>query len=204
MTFPCRASPSSSTYCLPVVKGSINPPRNKPVSCERIKQVLIGEKVLNKKIKRKVLVCCEGWPSTAMELAAWVEGGVVVLSVGSTKEERGLISDVIPNIRWVRSFETLIEELKDGLVVFQGSYNFVQLYLSKIPGMKKLEGRVVVIMASIRMRRDVIFNKLNLVWRRIRHGAIGGVTTSCWSLGIPNFLRRFNSKILRSMQEELH
>ena len=87
MTFQCQASPSSSTYCVPVVKGSINPPCNKPVSCDRIKQVLIGEKVLNKKIKRRVLLCCEGWPSTAMELAAWVEGGVVVLSVVPRRKE---------------------------------------------------------------------------------------------------------------------
>ena len=188
-SLPCRASPCSKSIGACSVKGSINPPSCKPVNCGRSKQVLIGKRVVNRKIKMRLLVCCELWPSTALELTPWSEEGVIVFSVGSNEEERKLISETVGNIYWISSFEDFVDEMRDGLIIFQGTQEFIQSQLLQIPGLGNYEGRIMVIMPSVRLRGGSIFHKLKLSWKRIRHGAIGGVTLDCWSLGLPRKLK---------------
>ena len=159
-----------------------------------VKQEITGVRAHVKLDGWSCLVCSEGWPSGALGIS-WLKDKTNLVVYCSMRRDLLLATQSVLKDMTFVSFEAAMSiwEENNVMTIIQGSVKFCEDCFRYSE--RYYCSHTIVIIPYCRFRRNE-FKGRNLKWQKVKHQEVGGVSTSAWSIGIPQFLNVLEVKAL--------
>jgi len=138
-------------------------------------------------------LCCEGWSNAVLGIG-WLDYSRKIF-VYQEGFDTKLMQKILPDRACLLDRREALNKIDDlhTISIVVGTLLFVEDFLNESERFPLL--RTLVTIPYCRFRKKELL-KSGLKWVKVNHNAIGGVTTSAWSMGFP---RRFDKPSLNEL-----